>query len=79
MTSWGTENLQVQVAHQRLVREGILWAVDQRGLAVVELAGLGAELRVAAWAEETARSWQAARWDQAVEMEATFAAVADQH
>ena len=69
----------MQVAHQRLVRERILWTVDQRGLAVVQLAGLVAELRIAAWAKETARWWEAARWDQTVEVESTFAAVADQH
>ena len=53
--------------------------VDQRGLAVVQLAGLIAELRIAAGAKEAARWWEAARWDQTVEVESTFAAVADQH
>ncbi len=73
------EDLQVQVAHQRLVRERILWTVGQWGLAIVQLAGLVAELRIAAWAEETARWWQAARRDQTVEVESAFAAIADQH
>jgi hypothetical protein len=73
------KNLEVQVAHQRLVRKGILWPIDQGGLAVVQLAGLVAELGVAAWAEKATRWWKAARWDQAVEMESTLAAVADQH
>ena len=73
------EDLQVQVAHQGLVCEGILGAVDQRGLAIVQFAGLIAELGVAAGAKEAARRWEAARWDQAVEVKSTFTAVADQH
>ena len=73
------KDLQVQVAHQCLVCERILGAVDQRGLAVVQLAGLIAELRIAAGAKEAARWWEAARWDQTVEVKSTFAAVADQH
>ena len=73
------KDLQVQVAHQCLVCERILGAVDQRGLAVVQLAGLITELRIAAGAKEAARWWEAARWDQTVEVKSTFAAVVDQH
>jgi hypothetical protein len=73
------KDLQVQVAHQALVCERILGAVDQRGLAVVQLAGLVAELRITAGAKEAARWWEAAGWNQTVEVKSTFAAVADQH
>ena len=69
----------MQVAHKCLVRERILGAVDQRGLAVIQLAGLIAELWVVAGAKKAAGRWEAAGWDQAVEVESTLTAVADQH
>ncbi len=73
------QDLQVQIAHQCLVREGVMWAVDQRGRAVVQLAGLVVELRVAARAEKAAGWWKAAGRDQAMKVETAFTAVADQH
>ena len=69
----------MQVSHQRLVGKRVLGPVDQRGLVVVQLAGLIAELWVAVGAEKAARRWKAAGRDQAVEVEPTLTAVADQH
>ena len=73
------KDLQVHVAHQGLICKGVLWAVDQGGLAVIQLAGLIAELRIAAGAKEAARWWEAAGWNQTLEVKSTFAVVADQH